>query len=165
MDNVRQLEDSALLRLEIGFATLFLVILVIRYVYGTKTQRSALSPEAGRFQQMAARLVHLGMYAGLASIAATGLLIALVFWLGFLDGLLTQVVKELYGVAVNLSYWLIGIHVLAAVCRRLLCDGVWSAMTSVWKQTPNSVRDKDARWDFVDLKVMWRIVLVERRSS
>ena len=74
---------------------------------------------------MAARLVHLGMYAGLASIAATGLLIALVFWLGFRDGLLMQVVNELYGVAVNLSYWLIGMHVLAAVCHRLLCDGVW----------------------------------------
>ena len=102
---------------------------------------------------MAARLVHLGMYAGLASIAATGLLIALVFWLGFRDGLLMQLVNELYEVAVNLSYWLIGMHVLAAVCHRLLCDGVWSAMTSVWKQTPNSVRDKDARWDFVDLKV------------
>ena len=79
VDNVRQLEDSALLRLEIGFATLFLVILVIRYVYATKTQRSALSPEAGRFQQMAARLVHLGIYAGLESIAVTGLLIALLF--------------------------------------------------------------------------------------
>ena len=164
MDNVRQLEDSALLRLEIGFATLFLVILPIRYVYVTKTQRSALPPDAGRFQQMAARLVHLGMYAGLASIAATGLLIALVFWLGFRNGLLMQVVNELYGVAVNLSYWLIGMHVLAAVCLRLLCDGIWSAMTSVWKQTPNSVRDKDARWDFVDLKVMWRMVLVEGRS-
>ena len=153
MDNVRQLEDSALLRLEIGFATLFLVILPIRYVYVAKTQRSVLPPDAGRFQQMAARLVHLGMYAGLASIAATGLLIALVFWLGFRDGLLMQLVNELYEVAVNLSYWLIGMHVLAAVCHRLLCDGVWSAMTSVWKQTPNSVRDKDARWDFVDLTV------------
>ena len=145
VDNVRQLEDSALLRFEIGFAKLFLVILAIRYVYVTRTQRSALSPEAGRFQRIAARLMHLGMYAGLASIAATGLLIALLFWLGFRDGLLIQVVTELHGVAVNLSYWLIGMHVLAAVCHRLLCDGVWSAMTSVWKETPNSVRDKDAR--------------------
>ena len=144
MDNVRHLEDPALLRFEIGFAKLFFVILAIRYVYVTKTQRSALPPEAGRFQQMAARLVHLGMYAGLASIAATGLLIALLFWLGFRDGLLKQVVNEFHGVAVNLSYWLIGMHVLAAVCHRLLCDGVWSAMTSVWKETPNSVRDKDA---------------------
>ena len=132
MDDVRQLEDSALLRLQIGFATLFLVILAIRDVYVTKTQRSALPPDAGRFQQMAARLVHLGMYAGLASNGATGLLIAFVFWLGFLDGLLMQVVKELYGVAVNLSYWLIGMQVLAAVCHRLRCDSVWSAMTPVW---------------------------------
>ena len=58
-------------------------------------------------------------------------------------------VTELHGVAVDLSYWLSGMHVLAAVCHRLRCDGVWSAMTSVWKETPNSFRDKDARWDFV----------------
>ena len=32
VDNVRQLEDSALLRFEIGFVTLFLVILAIRCV-------------------------------------------------------------------------------------------------------------------------------------
>ena len=145
VDNVRQLEDSALLRFEIGFATLFLVILAIRYVYVTKTQRSALPPETGRFQRMAARLVHLGMYAGLASIAVTGLLIALLFWLGLRHGLLMQVVTELHGVAVTLSYWLIGMHVIAAVCHRLRGDGVWSAMTPVWKETPTSVRNKDAR--------------------
>ena len=88
MDNVRQFEDSALVRFEIGFATLFSVILAIRYVFVTKTQRSALPPQAGRFRRMAARLLHLAMYAGLASIAATGLLIALLFWLGFSEGLL-----------------------------------------------------------------------------
>ena len=145
VDNVRQLEDSALLWFEIGFATLFLFILAIKYVYVTKTQRLALPPEAGRFLRMAVRLVHLGMYAGLASIAVTGLLIALLFWLDFRDGLLMQVVTMLHEVAVTLSYWLIGMHVLAAVCHRLRCDGVWSAMTPVWKETPNSVRDKDAR--------------------
>ena len=139
VDNVRQLEDSALLRFEIGFATLFLVILAIRYVYVTKTQRSALD-ETGRFQRMAARLVHLGMYAGLASIAVTGLLIALLFWLGLRDGLLMQVVTELH---ITLSYWLIGMHVIAAVCHRLRGDGVWSAMTPVWKETPTSVRNKE----------------------
>ena len=37
VNNVRQLEDSALLRFETGFATLFLFILAIRYVYVTKT--------------------------------------------------------------------------------------------------------------------------------
>ena len=74
-------------------------------------------------------------------------------------------VTELHGVAVDLSYWLSGMHVLAAVCHRLRCDGVWSAMTSVWKETPNSFRDKDARWDFVDLKVKWGKVPVDRRSS
>ncbi len=149
MDNVRQLEDSALLRFEIGFATLFLFILAIRYVYVTKTQRLALPPEAGRFQRMAARLVHLGMYAGLASIAVTGLLIALLSWLGLRDGLLMQVVTNLQEVAVTLSYWLIGMYVLAAVCHRLQCDGVWSAMTPVWKENPNSVKDNDARSDVV----------------
>ena len=53
-----------------------------------------------------------------------------------------QVVTELHEVAVTLNYWLIGMHVLAAVCHRLRCDSVWSAMTPVWKETPNSIRTK-----------------------
>ena len=145
VDNVRQLEDSALLRFEIYFAALFLVILVIRYVYVTRTQRSALPPETGRWQRTAARLVHLGMYAGLASIAVTGLLIALLFWLGLRDGVLMQAATELHGVAVTLSYWLIGMHVLAAVCHRVRGDGVWSAMAPVLREPPTGVRNDEAR--------------------
>ena len=60
-----------------------------------------------------------------------------------------QVVTNLQEVAVTLSYWLIGMHVLAAVCHRLQCDGVWSAMKPVWKENPNSVKDNDARSDVV----------------
>ena len=71
VDNVRQLEDSALLWFEIGFATLFLFILAIKYVYVTKTQRLALPPEAGRFQRMAARLVHLQHFGGIQTVKQT----------------------------------------------------------------------------------------------
>ena len=64
-----------------------------------------------------------------------------------------------------MSYWLIGIHVLAAVCHWLRCDGVWSSMTPVWRETPNSVRDKDARLDVIDLKVKWGMLLVQRNLT
>ncbi len=64
---------------------------------------SALPHETGKSQRMAARLVHLGMYVGLGLIAVTGLLIALLLWLGFWDGLLMQMVTELHGFAVTLS--------------------------------------------------------------
>ena len=83
---------------------------------------------------MAARLAHLGMHAGLASIAVTGLRIAPLFWLGFRDSLLMQMVTELYGFMVTLSYRLIGMHVLAAACHRLRGDGAWSAMMPVCRK-------------------------------
>jgi|TARA_B100000900_G_scaffold379785_1_gene364950 cytochrome b561 len=39
-----------------------------------------------------------------------------------------------------LSYWLIGIHIAAALYHRWLGDGVWNAMVPVWKERANRAR-------------------------
>ena len=134
VDDISQLEDSALLRFEVLFALLFLAVLAGRFIYMTKTQTSALPENPSRFQRQAARLVHWGMYASLAGIAITGLMIGGLFSLGFKTGLLIEAVSELHGFTVSLSYLLIALHVAAALYHRLLGDGVWTAMTPFWTE-------------------------------
>jgi cytochrome b561 len=134
VDDISQLEDSALLRFEVLFALVFLAVLAGRFIYMTKTQTSALPADTSRFQRQAARLVHWGMYASLAAIAITGLMIGGLFSLGFKSGFLIEAVTELHGLTVSLSYLLIALHIAAALYHRILGDGVWSAMTPFWKE-------------------------------
>jgi cytochrome b561 len=51
VDDISQLEDSALLRFEVLFALLFLAVLAGRFIYMTKTQTSALLENTSRFQR------------------------------------------------------------------------------------------------------------------
>jgi len=100
----------------------------------TKTQETSLPDNTPKIQKIAARVVHLGMYTGLAGVALTGLLIGFLFWLGFKEGLLIEIVTEIHSFVVNLLYWLIGIHILAATFHRLKKDGVWSSMVPFLKE-------------------------------
>ena len=104
VDDISQLEDSALLRFVVLFALVFLAVLAGRFIYMTKTQTPALPADTSRFQRQAARLVHWGMYASLAAIAITGLMIGGLFSLGFKSGFLIEAVTELHGLTVSLSY-------------------------------------------------------------
>jgi cytochrome b561 len=74
------------------------------------------------------------MYACLALIPLTGLLIAFLFWLGFEDGLLISTVVEVHEFSVSVIYWLISLHILAAIFHRLKKDGVWSSMVPFLKE-------------------------------
>lgn len=139
--DVRQLEDKSLLYAEVVFASLFLAVLALRFIYMSKTHTSALPPETPKLKRQAARLVHLGMYASLASIAITGLAIAGLFVFGFKSGLIIDFVIELHGVVVTASYWLIAIHIIAAIYHRFLGDGVWTAMVPFWKENLKTRRN------------------------
>ena len=50
IDNISQLEDFALLRFELIFAIILILLLAVRFVYMTKTQTSALPEETSAFQ-------------------------------------------------------------------------------------------------------------------
>ena len=134
VDSIEQLEDKFFFQFEIIFAFLFLFLLIIRFIYMTKTQETSLPDSTPKIQKIAARVVHLGMYTGLAGVALTGLLIGFLFWLGFKEGLLIEIVTEIHSFVVNLLYWLIGIHILAATFHRLKKDGVWSSMVPFWRE-------------------------------
>ncbi len=134
IDELNQLEDKALLQFEVIFATVFVLLLLIRFIYMKKTQKSSLPDSTPKSQLLAARVVHYGMYACLALIPLTGLLIGLLFWLGFEDGFLINTVVEVHEFSVSVIYWLIGLHILAAIFHRLKNDGVWSSMVPFLKE-------------------------------
>jgi len=134
IDELNQLEDKALLQFEVIFATVFVLFLLIRFIYMKTTQKSSLPDSTPKSQLLAARVVHYGMYACLALIPLTGLLIGLLFWLGFKDGFLINAVVEVHEFSVSVIYWLIGLHILAAIFHRLKNDGVWSSMVPFLKE-------------------------------
>jgi len=134
IDELNQLENKALLQFEVIFATVFVLLLLIRFIYMKTTQKSSLPDSTPRSQLLASRVVHYGMYACLALIPLTGLLIGLLFWLGFEDGFLINTVVEVHEFSVSVIYWLIGLHILAAIFHRLKNDGVWSSMVPFLKE-------------------------------
>ena len=134
IDELNQLEDKALLQFEVIFATVFVLLLLIRFIYMKTTQKSSLPDSTPKSQLLAARVVHYGMYACLALIPLTGLLIGLLFWLGFEDGFLINTVVEVHEFSVSVILWLIGLHILAAIFHRLKNDGVWSSMVPFLKE-------------------------------
>lgn len=136
VDDISLLEDFALLRFELIFAIILVVLLAFRFLYMTKTQKSSLPEETSALQKLAAKVVHLGMYASLAAIAISGILIGGIYWMGK-DGLLIEAIIAVHELAVTTSYSLIGLHISAAVFHRFKHDGVWNSMVPVWKETKN----------------------------
>ncbi len=134
VDNVSLLADSSLLRFEIIFASGFLALLIVRFLYMRFTQKSSLPEGTGRFQKLAAKVVHYGLYISFASIAASGLIIGLLYQFGIKEGLLIDGVIGLHELSVTLSYYLIATHIIAAIYHRFLRDGVWNSMVPIWQE-------------------------------
>lgn len=134
LDDVEQLEDFALLQFEMMFATIFLVLLIVRYLFMRLTTPTALPSNASKRMKIMSRVAHLGMYISLSMIAVTGLMIGGLFWSGIKNGLIMDSVLALHEVSVIASYYLIGIHIAAAIYHRLNNDGIWSAMVPFWKE-------------------------------
>ncbi len=135
VDDISQLEDDAFLRFEVFFALGFLFFLILRFFYMKKTQTTSLPGETSKWQKIAAKTVHLAMYGTLGLIAVTGLIVGLLFKLGFEKGFLVELVISLHEFGIPVMYWLISIHVIAAIYHRLLRDGVWSSMVPFWKES------------------------------
>ena len=135
VENIDQLEDISFLQSEIVFALVFLIFLAFRFFYMTKTQKTSLPIDTPKSQKLAAKIVHFCMYISLAGIAASGLMIGYLFSLGMKDGLLIELIIGIHEYLVSVIYWLISIHVIAAIYHRLKNDGVWNSMVPFWKET------------------------------
>ena len=132
VDNIEQLEDISLLKSEILFASIFLFFLILRFIYMKKTQPTSLPEKTPKSQKFAAKLVHYSMYLCLVSICISGLMIGLFFWLGFKNGLVIEFIILIHENSISIIYYLIAIHIIAALYHRFRSDGVWNSMVPIW---------------------------------
>ena len=132
VDDIEQLENISLLKFEILFASIFLFFLILRFIYMKKTQPTSLPEETPKSQKFVAKLVHYSMYLCLASICISGLMIGLFFWLGFKNGLVIEFIILIHENSISIIYYLIAIHIIAALYHRFRSDGVWNSMVPIW---------------------------------
>jgi cytochrome b561 len=134
VDELEQLADNSLLRFEMAFAAVFLLMLLARLIYMKKTQTSALPSNTSHLQKGAAKTVHYGMYVCLASISISGILIGTLYWANIKSGFVIEAVISVHEFSFTVIYGLIAIHIIAALYHRFLQDGVWNSMVPFWKE-------------------------------
>lgn len=99
-----------------------------------KTQKTSLPENTNRAQKIAAKTVHYSMYVTLASIPLTGIIIGFIYWIGLKDGFIIDTMITIHEASIILMYWLVAIHVSAAIFHRFLGDGVWTSMVPFFKE-------------------------------
>ena len=147
VDDLSTLGNTRLLLFEVGFATLFLIIVLARYFYMRRfeTLQGSTVPVHNVHRRFA-RLVHVSMYMCLILLPVTGLIIAGLYSQGYTVNAtpdepqtVMDLVLDLHGIAADLSYFLIFLHISAAVYSRFKGEGVWSSMVPVLnKETPRT---------------------------
>ena len=142
VNELEDLEDNQLLLFEIAFATMFLIIVILRYSYMRrfKTFQGATEP-VHIVHYYFARIVHRAMYACFILLPLTGLIIAGLYSQGYAvnatpdeEQTIMDVVLDLHGAVADLSYMLILLHIAAAIYSRIKGEGVWSSMVPVLKE-------------------------------
>ena len=134
VQDIEQLEDNSLLRFELIFALILIALLIMRFFYIKKTQQSSLPEDTPKIQQVAARIVHNSMYVSLFLVPMTGIFVGGFYALGLKDGFLIDAFIGLHEFSIQAIYWLIGIHISAAIYHRIRRDGVWSSMVPFLKE-------------------------------
>lgn len=137
VNELDELEDTNLLLFEIVFATIFLVIVILRYSYMRrfKTFLGAREP-VHIVHYYFARTVHKAMYACFILLPLTGLIIAALYTNGYQneDGLLMSAALGIHEFMATASYVLIATHIGAAIYSRIKGEGVWSSMVPILKE-------------------------------
>lgn len=134
LGSVGELADTALLRFEVIFAIAFLLLLGVRFAYMHLTRPTALPDTTSPLMKFLARAGHLAMYASLAMIAISGLMIGAIYAYIGPEGFWMDAALGLHEASVMASYVTIGLHVTAALYHRWLGDGIWSTMVPLWKE-------------------------------
>lgn len=135
LDDISQLEDNGLLFFEVIFASIFLLIVLMRYFYmrSTGTMHASKVP-VHQVHKFIAKSVHTSMYLCLILLPLSGLTIAFLYNQGIVDGPMQNIAIGIHEFTATLSYVLIAIHVSAAVYSRVKGEGVWSSMVPILKE-------------------------------
>ena len=133
VDDLTKLQNPSLLNFEIIFATIFLILVLVRYFY-MKDAPTLLGAheDVSRGHLFIAKTVHRLVYFSLIMLPTTGLLIAGLFNLG-MGGI--ELAIALHEFSAFLSYIVIALHVGASLYSRYKGEGLWNAMVPVWKET------------------------------
>tara|TARA_Y100000748_G_scaffold127837_1_gene107142 strand:+ start:120 stop:680 length:561 start_codon:yes stop_codon:yes gene_type:complete len=133
VDDLTELQNPSLLNFEILFATIFLILVLVRYFY-MKDAPTLLGAheDVSRGHLFIAKTVHRLVYFSLIMLPTTGLLIAGLFNLG-MGGI--ELAIALHEFSAFLSYVVIALHVGASLYSRYKGEGLWNAMVPVWKET------------------------------
>jgi len=139
LDSTAQLADPALLRFEVGFALLLGALFVARWIWTKRVAGATRLPEdAPRWEQIAARAVHRGLYAAVFGIVLSGLGIALGVSVPVLGGAFTTAMIAWHEFALVLLPVLLALHVAGALWHKVIRrDGVLESMTGRWGPDPS----------------------------
>ena len=155
VDDLTQLEDASLLNFEIMFATIFLIIVLIRYFYmkDTPTLLGA-HEDVPKGHLFIAKTVHRLVYFSLIMLPTTGLLIAGLFNLG-MGGV--EIAIALHEFSAFLSYVVIALHVGATLYSRYKSEGLWNAMVPIWKETGKNKSDLVKNLEIIENKIYKKV--------
>ena len=155
VDDLSELEDASLLNFEILFATVFLIIVLIRYFYmkDTPTLLGA-NEDIPKGHLFIAKTVHRLVYFSLIMLPSTGLLIAGLFNLG-MGGI--EIAILIHEFSAFLSYLVIGLHVVASIYSRFKGEGLWNAMVPFWKETKKNKSDLILKLEVIEKKTYEKI--------
>jgi cytochrome b561 len=151
VDDLDQLEDPSLLNFEILFASIFLVIVMLRFLY-MKNVKTLLGShyEIHKGHLFIAKATHRLIYFSLIMLPTTGLLIAGMFNSGT-PGM--RIAISLHEFAAFLSYITIGIHVAASLYSRFKGEGVWNAMVPIWQESKRNESKIVSTFEVIENKV------------
>ena len=155
VDDLTQLEDASLLNFEIMFATIFLIIVLIRYFYmkDTPTLLGA-HEDVPKGHLFIAKTVHRLVYFSLIMLPTTGLLIAGLFNLG-MGGV--EIAIALHEFSAFLSYLVIALHVGASLYSRFKGEGLWNAMVPVWKESGKNNSNLLSKLEAIEEKIYKKV--------
>ena len=155
VDDLNELEDASLLNFEILFATIFLIIVLIRYFYMKDTPALLGAHEdVPKGHLFIAKTVHRLVYFSLIMLPTTGLLIAGLFNLGMRG---VDVAIALHEFSAFLSYIVIALHVGASLYSRFKGEGIWNAMVPIWKETEKNDSNLIIKLEEIEKKVYEKV--------
>ena len=155
VDDLNELEDASLLNFEILFATVFLIIVLMRYFYMKDTPTLlAADDDIRKGHLFIAKTVHGLVYFSLIMLPTTGLLIAALF---SLETGGVEVAIAVHEFSAFLSYIVIALHIGASVYSRFKGEGLWNAMIPIWKETGKNNSEFISKLEVIENKVYEKV--------